>query len=51
MTFTQHHIQRHAVAIRYLPLSSKKPSAHQLCEKLLAQLNAANEPRYVRAVS
>ena len=42
------HLQRHAAAIRYLPPANKKPAAHQLCNKLLTTLIAANEARYVQ---
>ena len=41
------HLQRHAAAIRYLPPANKKPVAHQLCDKLLTQLGAVNDPRFV----
>ncbi len=45
--FYTDHLQRHAAAIRYLPPANKKPAAHQLCNKMLTQLRAANEPFFV----
>lgn len=44
--FYVEHMRRHAMAIRYLPPANKKPSAHQLCNKLVMQLDASNSPCY-----
>ena len=45
-----HHLIRHAAAIRYLPPANKKPAAHALCKKIAAQLDAANDPRFLKQV-
>lgn len=45
--FLSNHLRRHAAAIRYLPPANKKPSAHQLCMKMVAHLSAANDCTYL----
>lgn len=49
--FYVHHLHKHAMAIRYLPPANKKASAHQLCNKLMAQLTPANDSTYVKRAS